>query len=580
MFSNNRICEAMIPIGSIIRKLILIMLLLHASACCLFLRAQDEIIDKMNRLSMLADFQGVIDYSNEVLRTSSVQKNPALHLFCQAHAAQSYIKTDWPEKAKEYLDSATVIVHSDLAPDERESMLYIEGFYTYSNAMVLYYVYDQIDYHKALTHAAEALDLAERRRDTRQSVIFGLNNIILNTMLQESFAYDGAEELYAKALELKDGKMIFNAAQICARRFDYLGDHARAKSYMETAIANMPEGYLDASTVYADYAKTFHEIGMDERAAYYYEKALKQSSRYVSSSTLLVYLSYAQFLSDIHHAKDAERFYLEGLSLADSVQTDWNRKGFYSGLYELYRKQRRYAEAVYYMDKYISETDSVTRQRQKKDITELRIKYETAVKEKIIAQNEILIARQNRRFSIIFWATLLLVVLSVFLTVLYFQKRASYITLFKLYSDTLSEQKQTKKVQSLSAGQAVVTPRKADGANMLFQEIDRKMKEEHIYREAGLTLEKAAELIHTNRTYLSAAIKQQTGLSFIYYINSYRIQEAIELLSDSENDTPLKAILVNVGFKSPTTFYKLFQATTGKTPQTWREEARQKCAED
>lgn len=120
----------MIQIGSIIRKLILALLLLHASACSLFLRAQDEIIDKMNRLSMLADFQGVIDYSNEVLRTSSAQKNPALHLFCRAHAAQSYIKTDWPEKAKEYLDSATVIVHSDLAPDERESMLYIEGFYT------------------------------------------------------------------------------------------------------------------------------------------------------------------------------------------------------------------------------------------------------------------------------------------------------------------------------------------------------------------------------------------------------------------------------------------------------------------
>ena len=81
-------------------------------------------------------------------------------------------------------------------------------------------------------------------------------------------------------------------------------------------------------------------------------------------------------------------------------------------------------------------------------------------------------------------------------------------------------------------------------------------------------------MIGTNRTYLSAAIKQNTGLSFVYYVNSYRIREAVDTLSDPANDTPLKAIILDVGFRSPTTFYKLFAEATGKTPQTWRQEAR------
>ena len=80
--------------------------------------------------------------------------------------------------------------------------------------------------------------------------------------------------------------------------------------------------------------------------------------------------------------------YKQGLALADSVQTDWNRKEFYAGLYKLYQRQKRYAESVNYMEKYIQEADSAVKRRQKKEITELRIKYETAVKEKIIAKNE------------------------------------------------------------------------------------------------------------------------------------------------------------------------------------------------
>lgn len=494
-----------------------------------------------------------------------------------SHAAQSYIKTDWSEKAKEYLDSAAA-VHADILPEERNSELYIEGFYTYSNAQVLYYVYDSVDYHKALTYVSEALELADSRGDIRQSVIFGLNHVILNTMLQESFAYEGAEDLYAKAVELKDSKLLFNTAQICAWRFNYLGDYDRAKSYIEISIANMPEGYMDASTVYADYAKTFHRMGLNDRAGYYYEQALKHSSKKTSSSTLLVYLSYAQFLSDVHEEARAEQLYKQGLALADSVQTDWNRKEFYAGLYKLYQRQKRYAESVNYMEKYIQEADSAVKRRQKKEITELRIKYETAVKEKIIAKNEQQIAQQNRKFSLILSVTLLLLVVLIFLVVLYLQKRASYFTLFKLYSEVLAERKQTQH-KELKSEPTARTVQNLGNANGLFENIDKKMKEERIYRDAGLTLEKAAELIGTNRTYLSASIKQQTGLSFSYYVNSYRIQEAIELLSGPENDIPLKAVLADVGFKSPTTFYKLFQATTGQTPQKWRENIRQECLE-
>lgn len=529
----------------------------------------NRILQQFKEYSAIADYQGMIDYSNTLLGNPELKDNMSVKLLCLANAAQCYIKTDWPEKATECLDSASALVEM-IPEDQRGDTLYMEGFYTYCNAMTMHYVYDDIDYHEAIRYAAMALDSAETHGSTRQSIIFGINYSILNTQIQESYAYEGAEDLYLKALETDDGRQIFQTAQLCAWRYSLLGDDMKAREYMETAIAHLPEGYMDASTVYADYAKTLFNSGMNDKAEYYYNLAIENSSPNISSSTLSVYLLYAEFLSSTGNPVKAEEIFRKGLQLADSANTRWNRKSFYYGLYDLLKKEKRYPEAIAIMDSYIQEADSIADERQRKDLIELRIKYETAVKERIIEENEKKIAQQNERLSIIAAIVAVCAAVCILLTILYFHKRKSYRTLFRLYSETLSE-----KPRQVTENTALPSMAKSSEKNgTIFENMEKAMRQSHIYRESGLTIEKAAAFINTNRTYLASAIKQNTGLSFIYYVNSYRIKEAMELLSDPENDTPMKAIIMDVGFKSPTTFYKLFSEATGKTPQTWRNEAK------
>lgn len=75
----------------------------------------------------------------------------------------------------------------------------------------------------------------------------------------------------------------------------------------------------------------------------------------------------------------------------------------------------------------------------------------------------------------------------------------------------------------------------------------------------------------SNRTYLSIAINKNAGVSFSQFINSYRIQEAVRVLSDPANaDYPLKALASDLGFSSMTTFYKQFQSEVGMTPSAYR----------
>lgn len=96
------------------------------------------------------------------------------------------------------------------------------------------------------------------------------------------------------------------------------------------------------------------------------------------------------------------------------------------------------------------------------------------------------------------------------------------------------------------------------------------MQEDAVYKENFLTKERVADLLGTNRTYLSQVINEQTQQNFTQYINNYRINEAIRLLSDPETDLPLKAVAAEVGFNSMSTFYKIFQNTVGVPPKQYR----------
>jgi len=77
-------------------------------------------------------------------------------------------------------------------------------------------------------------------------------------------------------------------------------------------------------------------------------------------------------------------------------------------------------------------------------------------------------------------------------------------------------------------------------------------------------------MLGTNRTYLSQIINEKFGSSFTYYINSYRVDEAVHILSDPNNNIPLKALSAQLGFNSISTFYKVFQSSIGMPPSLYR----------
>ncbi len=104
----------------------------------------------------------------------------------------------------------------------------------------------------------------------------------------------------------------------------------------------------------------------------------------------------------------------------------------------------------------------------------------------------------------------------------------------------------------------------------LFARIEYLMQTEGVYRQNDLTIERLAERLDTNRTYISRAINQQAGKAFSSYVNSYRIDEAVRRLSNVDDDTPLKALAQMLGYNHLQTFYTSFQSAIGMPSSKYR----------
>ena len=89
------------------------------------------------------------------------------------------------------------------------------------------------------------------------------------------------------------------------------------------------------------------------------------------------------------------------------------------------------------------------------------------------------------------------------------------------------------------------------------------------YIQSGLTIKKLADMLQTNRTYLSEYIKTTYGASFRDWITGLRINYAKRLLAQYPRLT-VADISERSGFLSPSHFIRLFKENSGCTPAKWR----------
>ena len=105
----------------------------------------------------------------------------------------------------------------------------------------------------------------------------------------------------------------------------------------------------------------------------------------------------------------------------------------------------------------------------------------------------------------------------------------------------------------------------------LFKQLNEVLTKEQVFRDPDLDREKLAALLGTNRTYLCNAVMQISGGQDVRkYINSFRLRFAAEYM-ELNPETPITTVGELSGFKSSTTFYRLFKEYFGILPAQYRE---------
>ncbi len=108
-------------------------------------------------------------------------------------------------------------------------------------------------------------------------------------------------------------------------------------------------------------------------------------------------------------------------------------------------------------------------------------------------------------------------------------------------------------------------------------QLQHAMCAEQLFLRSDLTLPRLASKLDCSVNHLSQVINSGFGMSFIDYLNQYRIQHATHLLTN--RDVQSNAILNTafaVGFNSNSAFYAAFKKCTGQTPAQYRHAQREK----
>ena len=91
------------------------------------------------------------------------------------------------------------------------------------------------------------------------------------------------------------------------------------------------------------------------------------------------------------------------------------------------------------------------------------------------------------------------------------------------------------------------------------------------YKDKNYSARQLAEDLGTNTRYVSAVVNVRFRMNYTTFINKFRIEEAMSILTDKRySDLRMEEVSDMVGFSNRQSFYASFYKFTGITPKEYR----------
>ncbi len=404
-------------------------------------------------------------------------------------------------------------------------------------------------------------------------IVSSLTNIgaIYGELQERKIAYDYFKQIEKYAIESKD-------TVVLAYNYINLGvaisknDTKKALAYFEKAksvLGSKKIGDLFYFNLLVNKANVLYNLKEYNKAKQIYLKLLsKIDSTHFFYGDMVTNLAQSYYKLGI---QDSALYYSKlALYHNPEMHNFTNLANTYSVITDIYLSLNNTDSAKYFLEKYKAYTDSVIIKKKTEYTSKLKVVYETDKLLSNIEEQKHEIEKSNMRL-IYMSIALVITIIGILIFIFYYRKlQLSYKNIVKESVKSIKLEEKITSLEKKLNKEAKTTKKEninIENADEIFAEILRLLEEEKLFTDKDFDINKLANILNTNRTYISKIINSKTGKSFVNLVNSYRVKEAkLMLINESNKNITLNAIGEMAGFKSAPTFYRVFKQETGITP--------------
>lgn len=516
--------------------------------------------EKWNEYNIAGNFDSVVITTVPLFEQAVRTDDTLVASWSGIFIAQAYMSMQELDSVAVYLDRL-----APLMKDCSNCNIMIAYYSTLGN----YALRSRLDYQQTIKMYLETLRWAEKGGSIINQIAVLYDVVYLFYILDDGSGMEYAEKAYSLAHSLDN-----DSPQYCL-----------ALTMM--GMMNIQVGSMNEASVFLDSAKTvaldkgynsqipdidmfrgdiFWRDGKYHSAIRSYEMVMERGEQVYPSTIIRSCLMLGECCYKADMYRKALDYLEKGLSISYSTGVMEFRRDLLNALYLYHYKVGEIEDAFEFYEAYVAFEDSIKNLANEQEFYAL-----LRQNKELEHENEMNIAVMALQKSRQRTALLLLVVIvaSVLSVVFYVQRKRQKRMYMQLFD---KHQKYLEYFNSRVMEQEAVKSSGNEADKELFVRIESLMRDDKIFRQKGLTLDSLAEKLDTNRTYVSRAINAFSGKTFVNYLNTYRINEAVKLISEPGSQINAKQLAEDLGYASVNVFYQVFQRETGLSISRYKKE--------